>query len=369
MDLLFDQWLRDEPFAYNELMQRRQELLALQGEDNVFLPAAPKSSTVGADTVDTDDTDDVRPPSRPSFPRVSHVLAMDNNKQAMVCSRTVPITPNWNVTVWEWQTVAPVIETYWQVEQQGLQVSHTPPSPPRTPKKHQQHPQPQQKQSVLDPFGLVTWPGSVVAALELLRHRKLLQDKVVWVIGAGVGVEAQAAAVLGAKTVIATDVHPTTMQLLEYGVQQVNLESQVVSRHWDLFGLEPPPHADIIVCADVLYNDKLANQLIQRIGQVYQPKDHNNVAMAPLDNSEAVPINGSSTTSASSPVSPLTLIVDSQRFCHSFEVDLNAELKKVGLRRRVSWQSRYLPTFTGSGVVIDEDQTYDVKARVLWIGL
>jgi hypothetical protein len=36
---------------------------------------------------------------------------------------------------------------------------------------------------------------------------------------------------------------------------------------------------------------------------------------------------------------------------------------------RVAWENRFLPEFTGSGVLIDGDQTYDVKARVLWIGL
>jgi hypothetical protein len=37
--------------------------------------------------------------------------------------------------------------------------------------------------------------------------------------------------------------------------------------------------------------------------------------------------------------------------------------------RRVQWSPRYLPSFTGSGVLMDADQTYNVKARVLWIGL
>jgi hypothetical protein len=64
----------------------------------------------------------------------------------------------------------------------------------------------------------------------------------------------------------------------------------------------------------------------------------------------------------------VTLVVDSQRFCHSFEHDLNAELRKAcGRRKRVTWESRYLPRFTGSGILVEEDQTYDVKARVLWI--
>jgi hypothetical protein len=73
---------------------------------------------------------------------------------------------------------------------------------------------------------------------------------------------------------------------------------------------------------------------------------------------------------------PVTLVVDSQRFCHTFEHDLNVELRKdLGSssrsrsrrREKVAWESRYLPRFTGSGILVEEDQTYDVKARVLWI--
>lgn len=64
------------------------------------------------------------------------------------------------------------------------------------------------------------------------------------------------------------------------------------------------------------------------------------------------------------------LISDSQRFCHFFQDELNRKLKVADPNREVvAWHGRYLPSFTGSGVMIDVDQTYDVKARIMWIGL
>ena len=79
-------------------------------------------------------------------------------------------------------------------------------------------------ENLLDPFGLVAWPGSVVAAQEMLKYKENIEDSTVLVLGAGPGVEAQALAMLGAKKVIATDIHPTTLQLLRYGAQQAELE-------------------------------------------------------------------------------------------------------------------------------------------------
>lgn len=76
-------------------------------------------------------------------------------------------------------------------------------------------------EQLLDPFGLVSWPGSVVAAQELSQLD--IEGLTVLILGAGPGVEAQAAAMLGAKRVIASDIHPTTLQLLRYGAQEAGL--------------------------------------------------------------------------------------------------------------------------------------------------
>jgi predicted nicotinamide N-methyase len=200
---------------------------------------------------------------------------------------------------------------------------------------------------LLDPFGLVSWPGSVVAAQALQRHAMdVVKQQRVLILGAGVGLEAQAAALLGAQHVLATDIHPTTLQQLELGVQQeagITDKSIVETRILDLFGQQPIPESyDLLVVADVLYNEKLASQVCRRIAEAYGQNPEIRV-----------------------------LVTDSQRFVENFTGELYQELERVGRppTEELAWTEQTLQQFTGSGVCIDEDQTYDITVRTLWIGL
>lgn len=88
---------------------------------------------------------------------------------------------------------------------------------------------PAQKDGVIrDPFGVVMWPGSILASQEM--NKLGLTGKTVLVLGAGTGVEAQAAAMLGAKKVIATDVNRFTMRLLNFGAERMKLDHIIESR-------------------------------------------------------------------------------------------------------------------------------------------
>lgn len=291
-----------------------------------------------------------------------------STKQARIVSRCVQVSHNLSITVWEWERPAAVVETYWQVQQQGLALTRqakaqrnrtrsdaSPPSPPTdtgsTTTSNDSPPSSSEPQ-ILDPFGLVTWPGSVVAVQELLLQQNellpprlsLLRDRTVLVLGAGVGVEAQAAAQLGARRVVATDVHPTTLRLLEYGARMAGLTNRVETQLLDiaLHEQHPLPDCDVMIVADVLYNDALADHVIRRCVEARRR-----------------------------PIPPLVLISDSQRFVGTFEGKLNEALRQEVDPQgpKVAWMSRRLHQFTGSGVCIDADQTYDVKARVMWIGL
>ncbi|EEC45722.1 predicted protein [Phaeodactylum tricornutum CCAP 1055/1] len=257
--------------------------------------------------------------------RLRRKINIDRNRNASVISRTVPISKDWNITVWEWEKPAAVVETYWQVEQQGLALTAASYSPSR--------------QTLLDPFGLISWPGAVVAAQEMQEYEHLIRGKKVLILGSGVGIEAQAAASLGAGSVLATDIHPTTLKLLEYGAKEAGFRGVISTRVLDLFSVEPLPDCDFMIVADVLYNDRLGAQVAKRCLEVRK--------------------NNSST---------VVLIADSQRFVREFEKDLNQGFRALE-QPRVAWVSRWLPQFTGSGVLIDTDQTYSVKARIIWIGL
>ncbi|GAX11019.1 hypothetical protein FisN_2Lu548 [Fistulifera solaris] len=250
-----------------------------------------------------------------------------------IVSRIVPITNEWNVTVWEWETPAPLVEDYWSSHQEQLQ----------------QQSNSQKKQllketteDLLDPFGLILWPGAVVASHELLQHNHLLRNATVLVLGSGVGVEVQVAAHLGAARVYALDVHPATLQLLQYGIPSY-LTHVVKPIVFDLCDRQAPlpflQTVDLMIVADVLYNPQLAQQVARRCSEAYD---------------QGIGV----------------LITDSQRLVHNF-------VEMIRLRDNgnqcssapspFAWEERRLTDFTGSGILVEEDQTYNVSARVLWM--
>jgi len=59
------------------------------------------------------------------------------------------------------------------------------------------------KEKIGNPFGVIMWPGSILASKELANHVDEVHNSTVLVLGAGTGVEAQCAALLGASKVIA----------------------------------------------------------------------------------------------------------------------------------------------------------------------
>lgn len=244
-------------------------------------------------------------------------------------SRTLTIASDWAITVWEWEQTADVVESYWEEQASIDETGHG------------------KDQRVLDPFGLVTWPGSVVAAQALRSHVSLVKDHRVLILGAGVGVEAQAAAELGAKQVLATDIHPTTLQQLEVGVasnDRIPDKSVVQTQIFDLTGKEALPMAlaDMIVVADVLYNEDLARHVVRRVVEGWQRNPKVKI-----------------------------LVTDSQRFVKVMTL-LQEQFSKVSgdtTSPDIEFVEETLVDFTGSGVCIDGDQTYDVKVRTLWIGV
>jgi len=191
---------------------------------------------------------------------------------------------------------------------------------------------PSQKENVIrDPFGVVMWPGSILASQEM--HALGVAGKTVLILGAGTGVEAQAAAMLGAKKVIATDVNRFTLRLLKFGAKNMGLDHIIEGREFDIFSLDPLPPSDVVIAADILYNEQLAIQVARRFSEIYQLPEEER---------------------------PNLIITDSQKF-HG--TDFLNSLKED--YPNLEWEDRILYNVTGSGILIEEDQTYDIKARIL----
>ena len=232
--------------------------------------------------------------------------------QTTIVRRQVEINPGLFVVVWEQEKLSAQVEAFWLDEHSGG----------------------------LDPFGLVSWPGSVVAAQELVNNQRLVVGARVLILGAGCGIEAQIAAQLGASSILATDIHPTTLQLLEYSVREASdaIQNKIKTAIFDIASPKRLPDCDLMIVADVLYNDDLATHVVRRCIE------------------------------ARSRQPPATILVtDSQRFVRSFEKDLNTKLESIG-QLPVVCLHRKLQGFTGSGVAIDEDQTYDIDTSIFWIG-
>ena len=223
-----------------------------------------------------------------------YATSADSSSRDATRPRVVSIDSDWNVTIYEFQHASELIDGYWESS----------------------------SDKDLDPFGFVAWPGSVMAARELRKAKHLVDGKNVLILGAGVGIEAQAALELGAQKVVATDINPSTLELLEKGITQG--DTKIETRLFDITKYaEPLPEPfDLLVVADVLYDEDLVKHVAQRCRQA-DPR----------------------------PV----LITDSQNFA-TFPRFPNMESSMTELE-----------SFTGSGVVIEDDQTYDVDVTIHWL--
>lgn len=225
------------------------------------------------------------------------------------------VFPNGCITVWELDKPSDLINSHWSISASlGSNTRR-------------------------DPFGVVMWPGSILASREMAAHQSEIENQTVVVLGAGTGVEAQAAAFLGAKRVLALDVNKLTLKLANHGAKFASLDHIIECQEFDVFSEEAIPQCDVMIAADVLYNEELAQQIGERCKEV-------------LIRNPALKL----------------IVTDSQRFHGTdFLVKLNKEREKDGLEI-FRWEHHILETVTGSGVLIEEDQTYDAETRMFSVG-
>jgi predicted nicotinamide N-methyase len=122
-----------------------------------------------------------------------------------------------------------------------------------------------------DPFGVVTWPSSEVAASILsMTHTKstsnCFQDRIVLDLGCGTGLSTLMALSLGAS-VIAMDNNPITLGLIEAAVDK-NFGKQgrnrLETREFNVFSDNILPPCDYMILSDMLYSTALATRCAER---------------------------------------------------------------------------------------------------------
>lgn len=226
-------------------------------------------------------------------------------------SREVPIYSGdiQKITIWELEDPSKLMELWWAGEQTKLK----------------------------DPFGVINWPGSTLCCKEMVKFQHHFVNKTVLSLGAGTGVEAQCAALLGASEVIALDISKFTLKLLMYGAKENGVDHIIRPLEFDLFSKCPLPECDIVLAADVLYNPELALQIGNRIYEI-------------LSRNKQVQL----------------IVTDSQRFHGTdFVPSLNKALQG---KYHLEWDEYELKGFRGSGIMIRNDQTYDVTTRMISFG-
>lgn len=240
-----------------------------------------------------------------------------------IVSRKIPIGSEGidEVTVWELDNPSKLMEMWWSADL----------DPASAPIK---------KEKIGDPFGVIMWPGSILASKELARHQKEVFNSTVLVLGPGTGVEVQAAAKLGASCVHALDISKLTLKLLKFGAEQAGVDNVVRPIQFDLFSKEDLPDCDIIVVADLLYNEELAMEVGRRCVEVLSRK-----------------------------LPPKIIVTDSQRFRGTdFLKDVNSRLEGRYRHAPLEWEYYELVNIKGSGVMIDCDQVYDATTRMFSAG-
>jgi len=139
----------------------------------------------------------------------------------------------------------------------------------------------------VDPFGQVLWPAAAAASTVLSdrasRQENGLSGLCILEAGAGLGLCSLTASCLGASRVIATDASVIALNLLgaAAGAQALEVECQVwdfVKLSWEACSLSlqsDAPHKLVsmpilIVAADVLYSEELADSLALRFVEICQ---------------------------------------------------------------------------------------------------
>ncbi|GKZ01248.1 hypothetical protein MPSEU_001075800 [Mayamaea pseudoterrestris] len=132
-----------------------------------------------------------------------------------------------------------------------------------------------------DVYGAVLWPAALTIASYLLERReRLLHNQTVLEVGTGTGLVALAAAMGGAKQVLATDYEQVPLSILKAaatinGINNISNNHQLDTMLFDICNVSQPlPSCSVFVAADVLYAPKTGVALARRAVQALQRGAH-----------------------------------------------------------------------------------------------
>jgi predicted nicotinamide N-methyase len=119
-----------------------------------------------------------------------------------------------------------------------------------------------------DIYGAVLWPAALTIASYILEHdnNELCIDHTILEVGTGTGLVSLAAALGGARKVIASDYESIPLMLLQAAAKLNHVSSErLITRLFDICDSEQQlPQATVVVAADVLYEPKTGRALARR---------------------------------------------------------------------------------------------------------
>jgi predicted nicotinamide N-methyase len=129
---------------------------------------------------------------------------------------------------------------------------------------------PQEAQKIMSepPYWSFCWASGQVLARWILQHKQVVAGKTVLDFGAGSGVIAVAAALAGARQVVALDIDPVAREAIKVNADLNKVHVQVT----DNFEKEAAAGIEVLFAADVLYdkeNFPFLNRFARAACQVY----------------------------------------------------------------------------------------------------
>lgn len=127
--------------------------------------------------------------------------------------------------------------------------------------------------------GLQVWRGALLLADYILHNRKLLKNKTILELGSGVGLTGIVGGIY-AKRVICTDInYGGILELIQNNIQRNSkiicdnnvdvMELNFKQLNWSPALMSTISRTDIIIAADVIYDDDLTDAFVQTIQQLF----------------------------------------------------------------------------------------------------
>jgi predicted nicotinamide N-methyase len=117
------------------------------------------------------------------------------------------------------------------------------------------------------PFWAAAWPGGQALARYVLDHPEVVEGRTVLDLGAGSGLVAIAAALAGARAVIASDVDPYSLAAVAVNAEDNGVGPFAVVG--DVLDEPPDERLDVVLAGDVCYDRAMTERVLPFLGRAW----------------------------------------------------------------------------------------------------